>query len=64
MRELGTKESVKVFVRECRDIGLDLGSLATIKKIAEKPEWITVLLSYSELGLLKRLGQAINNLKE
>jgi len=61
---LGSKEKVKVFARECKDVGLNLGNYETIKLIAKNPEWFQVLISYSELGLLPRLGSAINKLKE
>ena len=61
---LGSRDKVKVFARECKDVGLDLGKIETIKNISAHPEWFSVLLSYSELGLLPRLGSAINKLKE
>ena len=61
---LGGKDKVKVFVKECRVIGLDIGNPDIIKNIANSPEWFQVIVSYSELGLLKRLGEAITNTKE
>ena len=61
---LGSRDKVKVFARECRDVGLELGDMDVIKQIAKEPEWFSVILSYSELGLLPRLGSAINKLKE
>ena len=61
---LGSRDKVKVFARECKSVGLDLGDQNVIKKIAAEPEWFAVMLSYSELGLLKRLGSAVTNLKE
>ncbi len=45
-------------------VGLDLGDVDIIKTIAREPEWLTVLISYSELGLLPRLGDAITQLKK
>jgi hypothetical protein len=50
--------------RECKAVGLDLSHIDVIKQIAAEPEWFTVVISYSELGLLKRLGEAITKLKE
>lgn len=61
---LGSRDRVKVFAGECKAVGLPLGDPITIQKIASEPEWFAVILSYSELGLLKRLGDAITNLKE
>lgn len=61
---LGGRDKVKVFVKECRAVGLDLGNPKIIKSIAEKPEWFIVILNYSQLGLLPKLGQAIEQIKE
>ena len=61
---LGSRDKVKVFAKECKAVGLNLGDIGVIKQIAAKPEWLQVLISYSELGLLPRLGDAITNLKE
>ena len=61
---LGSRDRVKVFVKECKTIGLELGDVNIIQKIADEPEWFSVLISYSELGLLKRLGESINKLKD
>ncbi len=61
---LGGREKVKVFVKECRQVGLDLGDPKIIKSIAKNIEWFTVLLNYSQLGLLPKLGQAITKIKE
>ena len=61
---LGSKEKVKVFARECKAVGLNLGDINVIKQISAEPEWFTVLISYSELGLLPRLGNAVSKLKE
>lgn len=60
---LGSTDKVRVFVKECKAVGLDLGNPTTIKKAANEPEWFQVLLSYSELGLLKRLGDAVLKIK-
>ena len=61
---LGSKDKVKVFAGECKQVGLNLGDINVIKNIANEPEWFSVLLSYSELGLLPRLGDAIMALKK
>jgi len=61
---LGSRDKVKKFALECKAIGFELGDLNNITNIAEKPEWFSVLLSYSELGLLKRMGDAVINLKK
>jgi len=60
---LGNRNKVKIFAQECKVVGLNLGNIETIKTIAEKPEWFSVLLTYSELGLLSKLGSAIKALK-
>jgi len=61
---LGSKEKVKVFAKECRAIGLELGDVNVIKNIAQNPEWFTTLINYSELGLLSKLGKAVTKLNE
>ncbi len=61
---LGNKERVKIFAKECKSIGLDIGNPDIIRNIAKKPEYFTVLISYSELGLLKKLGEAVIKIKE
>ncbi len=61
---LGSTDKVRTFAKECKNIGLDLGNPITIKNAASKPEWFQVLLSYSELGLLSRLGNATIQMKE
>ena len=61
---LGSRDKVKVFARECKAVGLELGDINVIKQISQEPEWFSVILSYSELGLLPRLGTAISKLKE
>ncbi len=60
---LGSRQRVKDFSKECKAIGLDIGNPEIIRNIAKEPEWFTILLSYSELGLLKRLGSAIIKIK-
>jgi len=60
---LGSRDKVMVFAKECRDVGLDLNDIENIKGIAENMEWFTVLLNYSELGLLPKLGKAIQKIK-
>ncbi|RLA59454.1 MAG: hypothetical protein DRQ78_10590 [Epsilonproteobacteria bacterium] len=60
---LGGRDKLRVFILECRVIGVDLGDINIIKNISIKPEWFQVLISYSELGLLPRLGDAVSNLK-
>lgn len=60
---LGSKDKVIAFVKECRDVGLDIGNPEIIRNIAQKPEWFQVIISYSELGLLKRMGNAIETIK-
>jgi len=61
---LGTKDKVRTFAKECKAVGLNIGDDEVIIGIAKEPEWFTVILSYSELGLLKRLGTAIHKIKE
>ena len=61
---MGSKDKVKVFAGECRAVGLNLGDLNVIKNISQSPESFTTLLTYSELGLLPKLGKAITKLKE
>ncbi len=61
---LGSRDKVKVFAGECKSVGLNLGDINVIKQISSNPEWFTVLLTYSELGLLKKLGGAVTKLKE
>jgi len=61
---LGSKEKVKIFAKECRAIGLELGDVNVIKNIAQNPEWFTTLINYSELGLLPKLGKAVTKLNE
>ncbi len=61
---LGSTDKVRVFAKECRDVGLDLGDPRVIKQAAAEPEWFQVLLSYSELGLLPRLGNAVTKMKK
>ncbi len=61
---LGGKDKVKVFVKECKSVGLNIGNPDIIRNIAKEPEYFTVLISYSELGLLKKLGEAITKIKE
>lgn len=63
MKYLGGKDRAKKFIQECQDVGLDVRDVEIIKNIEKNPEWFTVLLSYSELGLLKRMGSSINKLK-
>ena len=61
---LGSRDKVKVFARECKAVGLNLGSLETIKLIAQKPEYLVTILNYSQLGLLPKIGEAITQLKD
>jgi len=51
-------------VKECKAVGLDIGNIEIIKRIAQEPEWFTILLTYSELGLLPKLGKAVTTLKQ
>ncbi len=60
---LGGADKVKEFAKECKAVGLEIGDPNIIRNIAEKPEWLTTLINYSELGLLRRLGKAIDELK-
>ena len=64
IKYLGGKENFKQFLDECRTVGFDIGKPSIIKEIAKKPEWFTIVISYHELGLLKRLSQAIKHIKE
>jgi len=59
---LGSVDKVKVFARECKAVGVDLSDPNIIQNIASEPEWFAVMLSYSELGLLSRVGKAATNL--
>ena len=61
---LGGVDRAKTFVSECEGIGLDLRDAQILKNVSENPEWFAVMLSYSELGLLKRINEALTNLKE
>jgi hypothetical protein len=49
---------------ECKSVGLHLGEENVIDNIAKHPQWFAVLISHSELGLLKRVGDAIVHLKQ
>jgi hypothetical protein len=59
---LGSVDKVKVFARECKAVGVNLTDPNVIRNIASEPEWFAVMLSYSELGLLPKIGQAVTNL--
>ena len=61
---LGGASKVKEFAKECKAVGLDIGNPDIIRSIARNYEWFTVLITYSELGLLRKLGKAITILKE
>jgi len=61
---LGGRDKVKVFAQECKAVGLDLNDINNVIGISKNIEWFTILLNYSELGLLSKLGKAITKIKE
>ena len=54
---------VKEFIAELKAIGLDLGKEEVLDKIEQDPSHLMVLISYSGLGITRRLVQVIDKYK-
>ena len=57
------KELAKQFIKEVRDLGLDISDEEVIKKIHNRPEQLALLITYSDLGMLRKIGESMNALK-
>jgi len=55
---------VKRLVKGCKDIGLPLGEEKTLDAIAEHPEAFFTLMTFSDFGVLEKIGESLTILKE
>ena len=55
---------VKRLGLDCKAIGFDLGIEKNIDAIADKPEWFLLIITYSDLGILTKLRDVLEQLKQ
>lgn len=60
----GNKLQAKEFIVECKTLGLDLSDEEVINEIHSQPHHLTLLLTYSNLGLLRKIAESFNGLKK
>ncbi len=54
----------KAFIKELRDMGLDISNEEIINEIFQKPHHLTLLITYSDLGMLRKIGESLNGLRK
>jgi len=59
----GNKILAKEFIKECRSFDLDLSDEEVLNEIHAKPHHLTLLLTYSNLGLLRKIAESVDGLK-
>ena len=59
----GDIKLAKEFIKELKDLGLDISTEEVINEIFNNPHHLTLLITYSDLGLLKKIGESITGLQ-
>lgn len=60
----GDVKLAKEFIKELKDLGLDISTEEVINEIFQKPHHLTLLITYSDLGILRKVGESIIGLKK
>lgn len=54
--------SAKEFIKELKDLGLDISNEEVIHEIHKKPHHLALLKTYSDLGMIRKIAESINGL--
>lgn len=60
----GDKTRIKLLAENCKAIGFPLNVEKNLDAIAQEPEHFTLLITYSDLGLLEKLTKSLKILQQ
>ena len=58
----GDKERLKALAKSCKELGFPIGD--NIESIVKYPEHFSLLITYSDLGILSKLTDSLEVLKQ